>query len=128
MMMTTTPKPHTLLEYLKNDQLLPLFLTGNALEILQTVPNECIDCCITSPPYWSKRQYDNGGIGMENTFPEYLENLRMIIAEVNRVLTKTGYFWLNLGDIVIFIHFCTPQPPVHGYALPTTVDPTGQAE
>jgi DNA modification methylase len=97
-MMTTTPKPYTPLEYLNDDQLLPLFLTGNALEILQTVPNECIDCCITSPPYWSKRQYENGGIGLEKTFPEYLENLLAIITEVKRVLTKTGSFWLNLGD------------------------------
>jgi site-specific DNA-methyltransferase (adenine-specific) len=30
---------------------------GNALEVLKTFPNESINCCITSPPYWSLRDY-----------------------------------------------------------------------
>ena len=30
---------------------------GDALEVLKTFPDECIDMCITSPPYWGLRDY-----------------------------------------------------------------------
>jgi len=30
---------------------------GHALGVLKGFPNECIDCCITSPPYWNLRNY-----------------------------------------------------------------------
>ena len=39
-------------------------LTGNALEILRTLPDQSVNCCITSPPYWGLRQYlfDNASV------------------------------------------------------------------
>ena len=30
---------------------------GHSLEVLKTFPNESIDMCITSPPYWGLRDY-----------------------------------------------------------------------
>ncbi len=30
---------------------------GDALEVLRTMPDECIHCCVTSPPYWALRDY-----------------------------------------------------------------------
>ena len=30
---------------------------GNALDILRTLPDESVHCCITSPPYWGLRDY-----------------------------------------------------------------------
>lgn len=30
---------------------------GNALEVLKELPDESVDCVITSPPYWQKRDY-----------------------------------------------------------------------
>ena len=32
-------------------------LQGHSLEILKTIPDNIIDCCITSPPYWGLRSY-----------------------------------------------------------------------
>ncbi len=32
-------------------------LTGDAIEQLRTLPNESIQCCVTSPPYWGLRDY-----------------------------------------------------------------------
>ena len=32
-------------------------ICGDVIEILKTFPNESIDCCITSPPYWGLRSY-----------------------------------------------------------------------
>lgn len=85
-------------EYLAGDRLYPLFITGDSLNMLKTMPAESVDCCITSPPYWQKRQYENGGIGLEPDFEQYIENLLAIVDEVQRVLKKSGSFWLNIGD------------------------------
>jgi DNA modification methylase len=53
---------------------------------------------MTSPPYWSQRAYAGGGIGMEATHGEYVQNLLATTVEVKRVLKPTGSFWLNIGD------------------------------
>jgi DNA modification methylase len=53
---------------------------------------------MTSPPYWGQRAYSGGGIGLEDTYGEYIENLLAVIAEVKRVLKPSGSFWLNIGD------------------------------
>lgn len=60
--------------------------------MLQNIPKNSIDCVITSPPYWAKRQYSNGGIGLEATSEEYIENLLRIIKEIYAVLKPTGLF------------------------------------
>lgn len=85
-------------EYLISDNKAPLFLQGDSLMVLRNFPDNSIDCCITSPPYWMKREYENGGIGLENTYNEYIDNLFAIIKEVKRVLKPSGAFWLNIGD------------------------------
>ncbi len=76
----------------------PIFLCDDALSILCELPSESIDFCMTSPPYWKHREYANGGIGLENGFEQYSNQLLTIFAQVRRVLKKTGSFWLNLGD------------------------------
>lgn len=53
---------------------------------------------MTSPPYWGKREYENGGIGLEADYRDYVKNLVAICAEIKRVLKPEGSFWLNLGD------------------------------
>lgn len=70
--------------YIASDNVSPLFLQGDSLAILQSFPDCSIDCCITSPPYWQKRQYENGGIGLEKTPQEYIECLLDVIKQVKR--------------------------------------------
>lgn len=53
---------------------------------------------MTSPPYWGKREYESGGIGLELDYQDYVKNLAEVLAEVKRVLKPQGSFWLNLGD------------------------------
>ena len=53
---------------------------------------------MTSPPYWGKREYENGGIGLEGSWQEYVTNLAEVFWEVKRVLKPEGSFWLNIGD------------------------------
>ena len=74
-------------------------IQGNALQVLKTLPSESIDMCLTSPPYWSLRDYGvEGQLGLEPTFQEYIDKLCTIFDEVKRVLKKEGTCWVNLGD------------------------------
>lgn len=84
--------------YLNNRCLEPLLLLGDAQEVLARLPDGSVDCAMTSPPYWGTREYANGGIGLEPTHQDYVEELSRIFAELKRVLKPTGSFWLNLGD------------------------------
>ena len=73
---------------------------GDSLEVLKTLPDDCVDMCVTSPPYYALRQYGDGEreIGREETPEEYVAKLRDVFHEVKRVLKPTGTLWLNLGD------------------------------
>lgn len=85
-------------EYLLDSSVRPRFICGESTEVLSTLPAESFDFCMTSPPYWGKRKYSNGGIGLESTYQEYIEKLLIVFSEVQRVLKSTGSFWLNIGD------------------------------
>lgn len=85
-------------EYIKTESQYPLFIQGDSLEVLRSISDNSVDCCVTSPPYWQKRQYENGGIGLEQSPQEYINSLFCIIREVKRVLKSSGSFWLNIGD------------------------------
>lgn len=73
--------------------------TGNSIEVLKTLPDNSIDCCITSPPYWGLRDYGHDEqLGNEKHFREFVHNLANIFDEVKRVLKDTGTCFVNLGD------------------------------
>jgi len=72
---------------------------GDCLTVLKTFPDEFIDCCVTSPPYWGLRDYGvSGQLGLEKTPEEYVAKMVEVFREVKRVLKKEGTLWLNLGD------------------------------
>jgi DNA modification methylase len=74
-------------------------LQGDALSVLKTMPDESVDMCMTSPPYWGLRDYHaDGQIGLEKTFQEYIDHLMQIFDEVKRVIKKTGTCWVNIAD------------------------------
>lgn len=74
-------------------------LCGDALEQLRTLPDESVNCCVTSPPYWGLRDYNVAGqIGLEKTPAEYVSALVAVFSEVRRVLRNDGTLWMNLGD------------------------------
>lgn len=72
---------------------------GDALERLQQFPDASIDSVITSPPYFSLRDYGaDGQLGLEGHVDQWVEQLVAISEQVARVLVPTGTYWLNLGD------------------------------
>jgi len=71
----------------------------DCLEGLKQLPDNSINCCVTSPPYWGLRDYGvEGQIGLEETPEEYVSKMVEVFREVKRVLRKDGTLWLNLGD------------------------------
>jgi DNA modification methylase len=74
-------------------------ITGNSLDVLKTLPDNSIDCCITSPPYWGLRDYGHDEqLGSEKHFKDFVINLCNVFDEVKRVLKPSGTCFVNLGD------------------------------
>src|SRR3990167_6626897 len=74
-------------------------ITGDSLQVLKQLPDNSIDCVMTSPPYWALRNYQVAGqLGLEKDFNEYLIKLCDIFSEIKRVLKDSGTCWVNLGD------------------------------
>ncbi len=72
---------------------------GDALQVLQRLPSESVQCVVTSPPYWGLRDYNTPDqIGLEPTLPQFINRLLAVFSEVRRVLRPDGVFWLNIGD------------------------------
>ena len=72
---------------------------GDALEVLKQMPSESIDMCITSPPYWTMRDYgDKNQLGLEYTTSEFIDNLYNVFHELKRVLKDEGSLWINIRD------------------------------
>jgi len=74
-------------------------INADCIEGMKAMPDNSVDCCITSPPYFGLRDYlVDGQIGLEPTLPEYIQNLVAVFREVKRVLKSEGTLWLNMGD------------------------------
>ncbi|MCC8196564.1 MAG: site-specific DNA-methyltransferase [Ruminococcus sp.] len=73
--------------------------TGDCLDVLKTLPEESVNCCVTSPPYYALRDYGmEGQIGREETPKEYISRLTDVFTEVRQVLRSDGTLWLNISD------------------------------
>jgi DNA modification methylase len=78
---------------------------GDCLEVLRDMPEQSINCCVTSPPYFGLRDYGHAGqIGLEPTPDEYVAKMVEVFHEVRRVLRDDGTLWLNIGD-----SYCAPN-------------------
>jgi DNA modification methylase len=80
-------------------------LHGDALSVLKSLPDNHVQCAITSPPYYNLRSYlpddhpeKSLEIGLEETSQHYVEKLVQVFHEARRVLRPDGILWLNIGD------------------------------
>jgi len=72
---------------------------GDNIFHLTNIPDNSVDMCVTSPPYYNLRDYKNSGqIGAENTVKDFVENLCKVFDEIHRILKPTGSCWVNIGD------------------------------
>lgn len=71
----------------------------SCLDTVSRMPDNYIDCVITSPPYWRLRDYGyEGQWGMEKTYEEYLEHLWSLMNALYPKLKDSGTVWVNIGD------------------------------
>jgi DNA modification methylase len=74
-------------------------LQGDCREVLKTLPDASVHCCVTSPPYFGLRDYGHEAqIGLEAAPDAYVAKMVEVFREVRRVLRDDGTLWLNLGD------------------------------
>lgn len=92
---------------------------GDCREVLRTLPDQSVHCCVTSPPYFALRDYGvEGQIGMEMTPAEFVGQMVLVFREVWRVLRDDGTLWLNLGDTANNrrrIRTSSHQPSLNGF-------------
>lgn len=74
-------------------------INQDCIEGMKLLPDNSVDCCVTSPPYFGLRDYGTSEqIGLEETPELFIQKLVDVFSEVRRVLKPSGTLWLNLGD------------------------------
>ncbi len=70
------------------------YLVGDCENVLKTVPDNCVDLIVTSPPYADSRKNTYGGIDPDKYVQWFLPKSK----EFLRVLKPTGTFILNIKE------------------------------
>lgn len=74
-------------------------LVGDVRAMLDQLPENSVDCVVTSPPYFRLRNYGNDQqIGLETHVDSWVDELLLVTRGLRRVLKPSGALWLNLGD------------------------------
>jgi DNA modification methylase len=80
-------------------------LTGDARDVLPTLPSNSVHCCVCSPPYYALRSYldvshpdKHRELGSEQSPDEYLANMVEVFREIRRVMRDDACAFVNMGD------------------------------
>ena len=77
----------------------PVLVWGRATDALSLLPTGSVQTVVTSPPYWSLRDYEVAKqIGRDDGLSEYVKSIVLAFDQIRRVLTDDGTVWLNVGD------------------------------
>ena len=88
-----------------------MILVGDVRERLSEVEPGSVRCCVTSPPYFGLRDYDDDGqLGLERTPDEYVAGMVSVFKLVREALADDGTLWLNVGDSLAADRGGTHQP------------------
>ena len=76
-----------------------LLIRGSADEALGGLPPRAVQTVVTSPPYWSLRDYEvDSQIGRDDSLPDYVATIVRTFEKLRDILTDDGTVWLNVGD------------------------------
>ncbi len=76
-----------------------LLICGAASDGLDLLPDRSIRTVVTSPPYWSLRDYEmKDQIGRDDALVDYIKSIVVTFDKLRRVLSDDGTVWLNVGD------------------------------
>lgn len=74
-------------------------ICGDARVALASLEPESVQTCITSPPYFGLRNYNQTDqIGQEESVEDYINRLVDVFDSVKTVLRSDGTIWINVGD------------------------------
>jgi DNA modification methylase len=77
---------------------LPKVILGDIRKIATHLPDNSVDCIVTSPPYWMQRDYTHPDqIGREETPEEYANEIADTFRNLRPKLKKTATIFLNVG-------------------------------
>jgi DNA modification methylase len=104
----TVPGPHVrtvsvddnpITKFFETERRNSLLICGDSERALASIPDGTFQTCVTSPPYWSLRDYHIAGqIGLEHSVSDYIDHLLQVFAGVRRTLRDDGTLWVNIGD------------------------------
>ena len=80
--------------------LMPHLEHGDAATVMQRIEDESIDCIVTTPPYWRRRNQGTESI-TATRMEDFIEELLQTTAQAWRVLKPKGSLWLNTADDTI---------------------------
>jgi DNA modification methylase len=89
---------------------------GDALRVLQYVPDESVHLTFTSPPYYNARDYT-----LYPSYEAYLEFLTQVFREVHRITKEGRFFVLNTSPVLI--PRMSRQHASKRYAIPFDIHP-----
>ena len=76
-----------------------MVICGDAAQALKLLPDSSVQTVVTSPPYWSLRDYGvEEQIGRDDSLKSYVESVVCTFEQIRRVLRDDGAVWLNVGD------------------------------
>ncbi len=76
-----------------------MLFCGDACRALELLPSASVQTVLTSPPYWSLRDYGvDEQIGRDDSLETYLRSIVTAFEQIRRVLRDDGTVWLNVGD------------------------------
>ncbi|MDE0027123.1 MAG: site-specific DNA-methyltransferase [Spirochaetaceae bacterium] len=89
---TADPRPSVALDR-------SVLMCGCASEAMELLPARSVQTVVTSPPYWSLRDYEmDRQIGRDDPLNQYLLSIVDMFEKLHRVLSDDGTVWLNVGD------------------------------
>ncbi|MEM1694411.1 MAG: site-specific DNA-methyltransferase [Ignisphaera sp.] len=73
-------------------------IIGDVRKVIPLLPDNYVDCVVTSPPYWMQRDYEHPQqIGRENSPEEYVHEIVKVFEMLKPKLKKTATVFLNVG-------------------------------
>ena len=66
---------------------------GDTLSYLRTLPDECVDLVVSSPPYNIGKEYES-----RKALAHYIDEQRVVLTECHRVLKNTGSVYWQVGS------------------------------
>jgi len=76
-----------------------LVVIGDARH-MDEIETGSVPLVVTSPPYWNLKEYGGEGLGPTQAYKQYIEGIRDVLVEVERVMEPGRFVCINVGTAV----------------------------